>query len=765
MNQYNLRDSVQRSTQILIVMGLFIMTSWAAMNHYYGSYFGGIAWIEASKEAIRNIHEESLKHNDQFLKLISKIDTPASMEQHIYCRYHASEDTPIKLIASTDLNPCQALLLSTFSQRVLPKLSEATKRDGIDHSSHTSYEMIEGKLYQQTILKIENIIHSFLTPINERWLSDLKSITATELILSTAQGEILAHTFECEGECHPNLEDMDHSDQANHHTIKMKHPYRGAYGQFHRGQSVFDAFVVSLTLSDSEQQAISNIVIVVPEDVMLFWPKIGIMGTLVLCLILAYILIKKVGRITRDQLLPIAEAIKEVDQLRSDLKDKNKDFQVLDHSTDDQLMLENEELSEVAQLKLAIELFKRQFEVTHKLSEQLRQSQKLEVIGTLAGGVAHDFNNLLSVILMSSDLLKAEFKDLIEDAQTDSASTLVPCDDIEMWSEQINEMLIACDQGKILTKQLLSLSRDRRIEKESVSVTHCCRDLMKLFRRVISEDVILEIDLPSEEEYWVWGNENALQQALMNIFINARDALDGSGRISLKVSTLTITTEELLPAGKLTAGVFVRFSITDTGKGILETDRPKLFEPFFSSKGNKGTGLGLTTVYHTIVQDMDGGIDVTSKIGQGTTFDLYLPLSERKETATLNRLEVTPTPLKSYMLVIVEDNLQVQTTLKMGLERFGFQVISFSSAEEFLQWRERHSEPIDLVISDVVMPLMSGPELWSIMQQTEPSLPFIFLTGYAGEAVSNYHVPEERVFTKPISTQELASHIIRFIES
>ena len=332
---------------------------------------------------------------------------------------------------------------------------------------------------------------------------------------------------------------------------------------------------------------------------MLYWSKVGVLVITLLGFILTLLLMYRVNKLTSYHLTPITELINEVDIIRQSINNHKG-------STGDSIPAYVEQANELEQLKLAFNSLKEQILFNDRLSDQLRRTQKLEVIGTLAGGVAHDFNNLLSVILMNCELLKADFTNQLTGEQTTPTLLSVDSGLMAEWSEQADEMLSTCDQATTLTKQLLSLSRDQRAEKSSISIRACCEDMTKLFRRVINEDIIFDVSLPNSEDLFVLGNENALKQALMNIIINARDSIIGAGRISLIITQEKIDHTSSTVTGALSRGSYVRFSLSDTGEGISQETIGRLFEPFFSSKGVKGTGLGLTIVYNTIVREMGG---------------------------------------------------------------------------------------------------------------------------------------------------------------
>ena len=756
MSKNTLTVSLRKNIYLLIISGVMTLTIFSAINHYYGSFQGGMAWINSSREAVRTLHRKLATHDLDLLSLLTAPTQRSIIDHKTYCSFRINESAILRLDVG----------LGEASHLCSGQIKEYLNQIDSPSPQSTSYQMFDGSIYLMSLIYNSQGLKALLTPVDQKWVNFLQSMTATEILLrSTTQTSI--HTFKCEERCLPELVQKDRTltkshpprllPPTTHLEIVTKSPYQGTYELFHIGEKNFNAFAAEVPIFNREGEFIGGLWITVPENVMLYWSKVGVLVITLLGFILTLLLMYRVNKLTSYHLTPITELINEVDIIRQSINNHKG-------STGDSIPAYVEQANELEQLKLAFNSLKEQILFNDRLSDQLRRTQKLEVIGTLAGGVAHDFNNLLSVILMNCELLKADFTNQLTGEQTTPTLLSVDSGLMAEWSEQADEMLSTCDQATTLTKQLLSLSRDQRAEKSSISIRACCEDMTKLFRRVINEDIIFDVSLPNSEDLFVLGNENALKQALMNIIINARDSIIGAGRISLIITQEKIDHTSSTVTGALSRGSYVRFSLSDTGEGISQETIGRLFEPFFSSKGVKGTGLGLTIVYNTIVREMGGAIDVLSKDKKGTTFHLYLPQSYDKPILPFNQVIVTPTPVRTYYIILIEDNLQVQMTLSKGLERHGFELTSFNSAPEFLQWRERSHQSIDLIISDVVMPVMSGPELWAMMKLTEPDLPFLFLTGYAGEAITKYEVPEHLVLNKPISARELTSAILKRIE-
>ena len=802
----NLTWTVQKSVTTLILVGILIMTLWSAFNHYFGSYQGGIAWISTSRSAVKNALEISRIHQEERLSLLlySEFDLLKDHQalfvfdstQIKEAEINSLSFTTSKGIHAKEFWPLVQLWLTDVAQQ---KPDQSQQQD-LSKKPYKlfGYKEYAGQLYELTLYQDQHKHGVLVSLVNQDWLSSLEKLTATEYILLSSRGELLQTTFKCEAECSPNfvqseLQARDQTrdqtrDQAGTHTssqhfkLNLASPYLGAYEQFHIGAKDFSVFAAQLPLYNIQAKIEAHLWVMVPENVMLFWPKVGVLGIVILGSILIFFLLRKLAQFTQEHIAPISELVDEVNLIREGFDQHSSS-----HSTSIPIK------GEVERLRAALHLLKDQIQENNQLSDQLRQAQKLEVIGTLAGGVAHDFNNLMSVILMNTEILKEDFGALIQSVresglkdetrinekeragerdgepvskqgseQADKLAVNIAIEDLELWAEQADEMLLSCDQAKVLTQQLLSLSRDRRQDHKVFLVQSACEEMAKLFRRVIREEVSFNLMLPDEQLY-IEGNENAFNQALMNLVVNGRDALKGMGRLTIRVERWEQQQKQVINSGSLHPGSYVLITVEDNGEGIPKNHLDRLFEPFFSSKGSKGTGLGLTVVYNTIVRAMNGGIEVISELGQGTSFKLYVPLAKIKQIQKAKLIPSITTPLRLYSVMLVEDNDQVRVSLANTLERFGFRVSSFASAIEFLQWLEQNDKAMDIVLSDVVMPSMSGPELWREMQKTHPNLPFLFLTGYADEAVRKYNVPTELVLNKPIAPHELKERLLTIL--
>jgi PAS domain S-box-containing protein len=349
---------------------------------------------------------------------------------------------------------------------------------------------------------------------------------------------------------------------------------------------------------------------------------------------------------------------------------------------------------------------------TRLLQEQFRQAQKLEAVGRLAGGVAHDFNNMLGVILGYSEI---------------AAMELGPGHSAHARLDVIRK---TCERAASLTSQLLAFSRRQVLQPRVVDLNDIVSETEKMLRRVIGEDVALDLNL-SENLAHIKADPAQLVQIVMNLAINARDAMPDGG--TLTIATETVNVVEKLPACKAPLTSCVALSVSDTGTGMDEETRSHIFEPFFTTKPlGKGTGLGLSTVYG-IVQQSGGCISVDSQPGAGTTFTIYLPVHNAPLTPTVQS-PAQDTPHGSHRTVLlVEDELSLRDAIAAQLEASGFTVLRAQEGNHALALAREHEGAIDLLITDIVMPRMRGQELAQQLQAMHPETRVLYMSGYADD--------------------------------
>ena len=349
-----------------------------------------------------------------------------------------------------------------------------------------------------------------------------------------------------------------------------------------------------------------------------------------------------------------------------------------------------------------------------RLEAQLRQAQKMEAVGRLAGGIAHDFNNLLAVIMGHSDLIR---------------SVLKKGDALAHDVEQIRR---ASERAATLTRQLLAFSRRQFLQPQVIDVNTLVGNLATMLRRLIGEDVQLELRLDAEAGR-VSADPGQIEQVVMNLAVNARDAMPQGGRLVLETAPASLDQAFVAAHPGSTTGAHVRLSIHDTGCGMSPEVMSHLFEPFFTTKEpGRGTGLGLSTVYG-IVKQHRGYIDVTSEPGRGSSFEVYLPRVEARPTLERSGPRERLRPGGRETVLFVEDEVALRDLMHRVLAKGGYTVLAAGDGVEALAIAEAHPGPIDLVVTDVIMPRMSGPDLAVRLRARDPGIRLLYVSGYTAD--------------------------------
>ncbi len=377
------------------------------------------------------------------------------------------------------------------------------------------------------------------------------------------------------------------------------------------------------------------------------------------------------------------------------------------------------------------------------LQDQLHQSQKLEAIGRLAGGVAHDFNNILTAIIGYSEM------------------GLIKAGDNEEIREKFQIIFESGQRAAALTEQLLLFSRKQVMEMKDINLNKLIIDMSHMINRLIGEDISFEYK--SDSAYKTWGDKGKLEQVILNLAVNARDAMPDGGRFLLQLSDADIGSEGIEGTGdiKIEPGLYIRIEAQDTGQGISMEVQERIFEPFFTTKDfGKGTGLGLATVYG-IIKQHKGYIFVDSTEGKGSTFTIYLPVSF--EAAPENGGEFTG-DLQSgggETILVVEDETNVLKLIVDILNPLGYNVLGASNGENAMLFGHNRRENIDLLLTDVIMPGMNGRELSREMTKWFPNLKTIYMSGYTDDVITQHGVLEPGIIfiNKPIRPAVLAATI------
>jgi signal transduction histidine kinase len=438
-------------------------------------------------------------------------------------------------------------------------------------------------------------------------------------------------------------------------------------------------------------------------------------------------LVKPVAK--NDVIKAVANAarLKEVDDDRHRLEEENERYQ--------------QHLEEVVQKRT---------EDLRRSEEQLRQAQKMEAIGKFAGGVAHDFNNLLMVIGGSAQFL------LDEDGLSESGQ------------RDLDEILAATSRASDLTRQLLAFSRKQTLVKETLDLANVVRGISKMLQRLLGEDVTLELNV-LEGPHAVVVDPGQIEQVLMNLASNARDAMPRGGALTITLDRYELDEQQIRQMGDpqcLIPGPYVRLSVSDTGEGIDEETQGMIFDPFFTTKNEgEGTGLGLSTVYGIVCQH-DGHIAVQSAPGCGATFRIFLPAAPDNACEISDR-STDDLPMGTDTILFVEDDPRVSRIGKRMLANLGYNVHSAQTSDEALQLAQQYGPEIDLLLTDVIMPGLNGPELARRIRDMHPQIKVLYASGYPADHLNQRGITRQHIalLRKPFVSRELAKKLREVLEA
>jgi signal transduction histidine kinase len=389
--------------------------------------------------------------------------------------------------------------------------------------------------------------------------------------------------------------------------------------------------------------------------------------------------------------------------------------------------------------KLKTEIAERQ-----RLQDQLVHAQKLESVGRLAGGVAHDFNNLLTAILSYAEL---------------SLMRLADEDPLRRYLVSIQE---ASEKAAGLTHQLLAFSRKQVLEMKEVDLNDIVVRMKEMLTRMIGEDIILEVRT-SPAVRSIRADKGQLEQILMNLVVNARDAMPAGGRLLIETAVAVPDDAFLQSQGSANPSAYVILSVTDSGPGMSPEVRDRIFEPFFTTKEpGQGTGMGLATVYG-IVKQHDGHVLVESSPGKGTVFRIYLPLIEPQQAPGTG----APLPRGTETLLVVEDDESVRDLVRDVLSPLGYQVLVTASGEDALRASDAHQGNIHLLLTDVIMPGMNGRQLAEVLGGRRPGIKALFMSGYTEDVLHTQGMIEHgmALILKPLRPGPLARHVRQVLDS
>jgi len=386
---------------------------------------------------------------------------------------------------------------------------------------------------------------------------------------------------------------------------------------------------------------------------------------------------------------------------------------------------------------------------TRKLEEQFRQSQKMEAVGRLAGGVAHDFNNMLSVIIGGSEL---------------AMRLLKPYDPSRQKFEEIHK---AAEHATNLTRQLLAFSRKQTLKPKVLDLNKIIVNMDKMLRRIIGEDVELET-MPAPDLWKVKVDPGQIEQVILNMAVNARDAMPTGGRLTVETMNVELGDDYTRMRPGTKPGSYVMFTISDTGSGMTDEVKEHLFDPFFTTKeSEKGTGLGLSTVYG-IIKQSGGNIWVYSEAGKGSTFKIYLPKVIGEEEKIERRVVSSKIPRGSETIIVVEDDDNVRRLAVEMLETQGYKLFESRNGLEAFKICQKMEKPVDLVVTDVIMPGMSGDELAKLLRkELWPEVKVLFMSGHAENVVAHQGILEPGIpyLQKPLNLISFTQKVREVLDS
>jgi PAS domain S-box-containing protein len=383
-------------------------------------------------------------------------------------------------------------------------------------------------------------------------------------------------------------------------------------------------------------------------------------------------------------------------------------------------------------------------DTTHQreLEQKVQQAQRLESVGRLAGGVAHDFNNLLTCII-------GNIEQALENLPADAPIR-----------QDLLATLDASDRAAGVTRQLLAFGRRQVLSPERLSLNVIVTNLSKLLTRLLGEDIEIHESL-APNLHSIRADALQIEQIILNLAVNARDAMPKGGSLTIETENVILDEEYASNHVGVKPGPHVLLSVTDNGSGMTEETKAHLFEPFYTTKAvGKGTGLGLSTVYGIVAQS-DGHITVYSELGQGSTFRIYFP-RDNTQTCTMSLpLRNSPHPIGTETILVVEDDLQVRSILRRVLVKAGYRILLAENGADALALFTAYENPIHLVVTDVVMPKMSGKELATQLRQRHPEIKVLYMSGFTDDALGHHGIlqPGTPFIAKPFTADQLKAKV------
>ena len=438
----------------------------------------------------------------------------------------------------------------------------------------------------------------------------------------------------------------------------------------------------------------------------------------------------------------VYQRAQEVQEANRRLEEANKKLGKLSEDLEARVADRTAELAK-ANAQMEIELTERK-----QLEQQLLQSQKMEAVGRLAGGVAHDFNNLLTVIIGFSQLL------------------LLDCPAGSAQRELLEEIARASEQAATLTRQLLAFSRQQLLEVRVLDMNTVVAEVGKMLDRLIGEDIDL-VTVQSKDLGRVKADPGQIEQVIMNLAVNARDAMPKGGKLTIEAANVELDEAFARDHLSLAPGPYIMLAMSDTGVGMDAKIQERIFEPFFTTKERgRGTGLGLSTVYG-VVKQSGGSIWVYSEIGRGTTFKIYLPRVDEVAKPAPPAFELEKRLEGTETILLVEDAEAVRLLIRSTLKSKGYTVLETRHGNEALGILEQAGKPIDLVLTDVIMPGMSGRELAETVKKSHPDIRVLYMSGYTDDAVLRHGIlePGNHFIQKPFRPVDLIRKVREVLDT
>ena len=382
-----------------------------------------------------------------------------------------------------------------------------------------------------------------------------------------------------------------------------------------------------------------------------------------------------------------------------------------------------------------------------RFERQIRQAQRMEVMGRLAGGVAHDFNNLLTVINGYSEMV------------------LQRLPEVDPLRGLLTEISQAGNRASLLTKQLLTFSRRQHLEVKPLDLRVILMDIEKLLVRLVGEDIAFTVSVAPEVDA-IKADLGQIHQILLNLAVNARDAMPEGGELRIEADNVELSPESRVVGAAPTPGKYVRITVADTGCGMDAGTADRIFEPFFTTKGpTQGTGLGLATVFD-IVRGCRGYIAVATEVGVGTTFRVYLPRFSDPQSVGDSVVCAPARKQGSEVILLVEDDESVRTLMALTLESHGFRVLVAGCPEDAVRFAEAADAHIDLVAADVVLPRMDGRLLSETIRDRFPNVKVLHLSGYPDEVLERHGIERSRMnfLEKPYPPSRLVAKVREMLD-